>query len=1239
MGVRNETVLKRTGPPGPEPAGAWGRAWFRASQPFAEAWGRGRGWWLLARGERKVRHWWRPRTWPANIVYTALFLVYVLWIVYSFWPGGPWRYTLRPVADWLEARGWQQALSALGLSAATVVAAVWFVVWRFRRTRRRYLHKARTHPDELVKPGTIIGEVVGRDRLCDSLIDDLRDRGQRRPRVIVGSIGVGKTALLVHLTGRLARKGITPVVLQLRDVTDSGFDFAKLAKEKFCDESLRWVYSEAEAEKVWQRLRHTHDRVVVLADGLEDALKGVQDRDTKIRKAIADAHEAKLPLVVTSRPQKSLQSIVAAQTVLDPLSEEDALQYVSRGSNWRTDKLRMDWVVEAANVAESPLYLNIAKDLELRGLLERIVGGGADENSDPRDQDVWALRYDLLEAWIKALYEGHLYPEQPLSNSGRRMTVEWLSALACAALRSNSTFVRYEVLTRQPTDCGSHDGDGSGDRQAGLVRKRLTDHLWQELDKVRSASGIDARLAGSWGSRLGLVEERDDGVRFHHSVLQAFLASRYMGPLIHSEPARDAPAPESRDLLAAAGPQGARRPGTATGSPLHDPTDEEVRAAYFDTALKCPGRELGLALVFYSRSEAALTAYPGEHGPVTPDRDGDWPIDIVQSRLRDSASGALPAGPAKPGGATDSASVTSGDVEQDPRIRALEMYSAALDVDSFHHRPAHRQIVQDIRDHWESLEAYNDRALDAPKKALIRRIGATGRLLSSRRALPPCGTEAIRDSTAYSLLFDIACQEPSHAVGFTIAEAIGEGGDDAFCQLVTRLSALAAGRDAPQDGEASGTSQGGERIDTFRGGPRGPAAPTPERPVSAPGTTQTERLLRRARTVILDSHRRAEEVRELDERRRRERARRAEVLSAWLAPMLVQSCSYTRHERTPYEVLSQWMKRVAEHNIDLDVQVALAQGFRRAANRRTPPTEPTTTRDFLMEQAWEMLRHTRYWYARLVLVHALTLWALPDDIAQPRPRHGHGARPARQVRQWLERSNACDHERTGQQEHPLVKAAGAMALRALQSRRPDRFLWIDETGMASQIGSETNSPREPRLHNLWIPPSRGWSTLDPGAQQLLGDVLVLLTLTEERGDRPEDARLRLKHADRADPPLLPPCLARDRAPLVPARALPTEASHSLPGSNCADGCPFELCPYPPKGPQCRTELNEAFCIHQRSMLNRMQFQAWRFLRFRRRAPWQRDVSVASLRKFWNDMGDRARNADVREASRRHLDRP
>ncbi len=1204
----------RTGLPGPRPAGPWHLMWSRLSWPIVALWRKGRNRWLLARGVRRPRRWWRPRTWPETVIYSILSAVYLLWIVRGIWSKGPWGF-LGPVANWLDTHGLQPALTALGLSSATVAAAVWFLAWRFRRARRYYLHKARRNATDLVKPGSIIGEVVGRDQLCDALMSDLRDRKRRRPHVIVGSIGVGKTALLVRLTERLARKGAIPVVLQLQDLKDKDcdLDFSVLAKQRFMDE-VRERVSPSEAEKVWQRLRYRNDSVVVLADGLEDALTGRSDRANRIRKAIADADNEKLPLALASRPQESLQAVRAAHTVLEPLSEEAALRYITANSGWRSDKQRLDWVVEAANVAESPIYLNIAKDLESRSLLEPIVGGGGDKLADPRDQDEWALRYDLLEAWIQALIGGYLYPEQSLSYYGRLMTVEYLSALACAALRENSTRVAYEALAEP-------DNEEPKAGNAGMFRTLLLTELYEREQRAgaKGKAVIDVRLAGSWGSRLGLVEEQGDGVKFQHSVLQAYLASRYLKPLV--------------------------RYRAAAGDPDNDACD------YFKQALTHPCRELDMALVFYSRSPDALIGCRSED-QLQGKEDGDkrCPIYVAREILWKEANAVLES-MEKEDSHGDQGRLTD-EIEQDPRIRALEMYSAALDIDSFHHKPEHRDIVMEIRDHWEHLQEYNERKLDPTKKALVRRMGAAARLVSGRNDLPSAFRSAAGSPTAYRYMFAMACLERSYSVRFTIAQEIGEGGDDAFLAIWPYLQ-LERTREADDDA-AKQRFAINEEITKFvdeaayslqanlKPADPSPTASEPEsrpddaRPASAPGTTRTERLLRKERQQRLREKRQLQEEVEQKEREQNERRRRSDITQVWLAPMLVRSCTLTHHQGTPYELLSHWMKDerldwTKEEKLDRGLQVALAQGFKQAANHRILPAEPSAARDFLSEQAWEMLKRTRYWFARLTLIHALTLWALPDDVAQRQPRYGHGSDPREQVKRWLERLDPDGRKHPVRDENPLVRAAGKLARQALQTRRPDRFLWIDEAGVTGQIGSETSSPREPRLHNLWVPPSTGWSSLDPAAQQLLADVLVLLILTEERGDRVEDELARLERVDRSTPPMLPRCLTKDRSPLEPMRSLVREAPRSLPGSNCADGCPFELCPYPPKGPECRTELNELFCIHQRAKLNGLQPQAWRFFKFRRRAPWQRHVPVANLRRFWDEMGARARDRTPEEA--------
>ena len=108
------------------------------------------------------------------------------------------------------------------------LASAVFLLARLRRVRRPYERRAQERPIEIVKTaGTIIGDVVGRDELCQVLIEDLRHPATRRPHVVVGGVGTGKTALLVQLTRQLANSGAVPVPVGLRNAQD-GLDFRDL---------------------------------------------------------------------------------------------------------------------------------------------------------------------------------------------------------------------------------------------------------------------------------------------------------------------------------------------------------------------------------------------------------------------------------------------------------------------------------------------------------------------------------------------------------------------------------------------------------------------------------------------------------------------------------------------------------------------------------------------------------------------------------------------------------------------------------------------------------------------------------------------------------------------------------------------------------------------------------------------------------------------------------------------------
>lgn len=134
-------------------------------------------------------------------------------------------------------------------------------------------------------------------------------------------------------------------------------------------------------------------------------------------------------------------------------------------------------------------------------------------------------------------------------------------------------------------------------------------------------------------------------------------------------------------------------------------------------------------------------------------------------------------------------------------------------------------------------------------------------------------------------------------------------------------------------------------------------------------------------------------------------------------------------------------------------------------------------------------------------------------------------------------------------------------------------------------------------------------------------MLLLLNLTG-RG-RPSDRDRWLLRTSRN---FLPPCLAGDRSPLDPARTVGTSVI-SDPGSNCQDGCPFELCPYPPKDEENYRGLSEAFCRQQQVLLSGGSI-------WRRAAPWQ-SALPADLRRFWRQLGQPPQRAtDNRGPSRR-----
>ena len=293
----------------------------------------------------------------------------------------------------------------------------------------------------------------------------------------------------------------------------------------------------------------------------------------------------------------------------------------------------------------------------------------------------------------------------------------------------------------------------------------------------------------------------------------------------------------------------------------------------------------------------------------------------------------------------------------------------------------------------------------------------------------------------------------------------------------------------------------------------------------------------------------------------------------------------------------------------LSIEVALAQGFKYAANRRREhPQARSEARAYLADQAKEMLSACSFWFTKLTLVQALALWQLPDGEDRP-------GQPMPDYKELVADWSGMDgpRRRDRRHEHPFVVEAGRLAVRALETGQPERYMWIDESGVVSRVGSCPAKPHSRRKHNLWIPPSTGWTALNPRAQQLVADVLLLLNLAE-RGRPPQRDR-RLQHTNKNH---LPPCLAEDRFPLDPAGRWAWPGT-SNPAPRAQTGCKFGLCPYPARGGQYyRQELSEAFCRRQQRLLARRAIRT-------RAAAWQ-EGSVRQLRRFWKEFGQPVQRA-------------
>jgi len=1059
---------------------------------------------------------------------------------------------------------------------SVALASTVFLFYRLRHVKAPVAKEAKKKPHDLVQTSSRdIGKIVGRDELCNVIMEDIRDRDTRRPHLLVGGVGTGKTAVLVRLTQMLGERGAIPVPIRLRDAQDD-LDFRKMAFDRFQNMTERRLLSSGEAEKVWRQLCK-EDQVVIVADGLEEALSEdrAKDRDNLIRLAIHHARDLRLPLIIASRPHEPLRGANATIMELEPLCEDAALEYIDRGYDG-DDLRRLEWIVETAGLAELPLYLKITRQLGRLGRLDYLTvsQGQRKKKLDTRGLDRSALRLNLLNTWLEALLDGHLMAAVPLDRQEREAAVEWLSALACIGLLKDTIDVKFKDY--YPEGWEEKSGEKPSPRYPTIdatVRRTVAQKLF--------GRSLDMRLAVTWAARLGLVEAHDDALRFPHSIMEAYLGSRFMCTALQDE--------------------------------------KFYKEA--QVALKNPGREFLIALVLYSRkptaeSEPLLRREPDAPGVASPPlpagratppppasrRSREAPalpaavmppeaaIVTMDAATPNSAAASPAAQPAPASPATPTSDVhsvrdllrTSAEHATDS-VKALDIYAAALEIDSVLAEPDHRGIAQGVVGRWTGIRGGDQRTLDEAKLGLVFRFGDAVRTITERKK-----SNKRLPVPAYEQLLEIGCLDPSYTIRLAVAQEIGAGGNQAFRVLQERLdSAQWFVQSSEKPAEIKKRKKEGNR------GKNGPPVEGIADPPRENGNS-------------MGWHR---------------------IMSAWLAPLLVGSVEDDKYREKAQRQLEQLLKYVRHDTVGvsgvevpISLEIALAQGFKYAANRRRrhPHARPEA-RVYLAEQALEMLKHARFWFSQLTLIHALCLWEMPEPNGQDpgragaqstgeddskRPAHQRGSNPEAIVKHWLETAR--------NPGHPFVTEAGELAVQALKTGCPEKYLWIDESGVVSRVGAHATGRARYRKHNLWIPPSTGWVALEPRAQQLVADVLLLLNLAE-RGEEPRWIEQRLKRTDRGD---LPPCLTTNRKPLDPERTV-GEAEGSAPGTNCTDGCPFRLCPYPPNGKQPhRAELSEAFCHRQQMLLGDRLTRS-------RAARWQA-IKTPALTQFWTRMADRAR---------------
>jgi hypothetical protein len=589
--------------------------------------------------------------------------------------------------------GCNAAIELTGTIVTVVVAFASFAYWRVYKVANQHRRVARDTPWELlekVSPNEKDQKVIGRDGVCQVILESLRDRSSKRSQLIVGPIGVGKTAVLVELTRLLALEGAVPIPIRMRDAKPD-FSFRALARESFLERVEGKLLTKDEGEKIWKKLCD-HGRVVVLADGLEEALSGAVKRGSLIKAALQAAEgKEEIPLVAATRPHEQLHGVDAAVIRLEPLEAEAVVEHLAAKPGVSAEAIRE--LATRAEIAESPFYLRVARELSAHTDIETL-------NSQ---QARLPLRVQLLDDWTQALIAGQIgQVDGYLSGGERSEIVSFVEEIAAATLKEHTLELNFERLE---------------EAQARSLREL-------EIDPS------SARSVAPMSEGLELMEQfpDGDGVRFQHSMIQAYLAARRFPSVL-----QEGPVERLREGF---------RSRFRSSAPVNG------RRSYLDEALEDPHRDLLIALVICCARHENV-------GFRTRIRNR-----LLTEAERESRRG---------------------------RAITFDLLAAAYEIDALMDgNAAPDLLLQTTRRVWTGESPRfirGSRVLSAARRrsaALPSPVGTAGLRMLEAKVQAITRMDEAGNRSSYRALWEVCLREQNYRVRMHAAQALGSGGSEAY---------------------------------------------------------------------------------------------------------------------------------------------------------------------------------------------------------------------------------------------------------------------------------------------------------------------------------------------------------------------------------------------------------------------------------------------------------------------------